>query len=39
MIALVIAGVGLIALFCVANYALARLDDALDAAFNGDRHE
>ncbi len=39
MIALLMAGIGLIALFCATNYALDQVEQALDEAFNGDRHE
>jgi hypothetical protein len=37
MAALILAGLGLCALFYFGNLALERLDAALDAAFNGDR--
>ena len=39
MIALLIAGIGLVALFCFFNYALDQIENAVDDALNGDRHD
>ena len=39
MMALLIAGIALVGIFCLINYALDQVEQALDEAFNGDRHE